>query len=102
MGLLEDIMLALERIPVWKRVKALPDEVEALKARINSIEQRMAGGSGHLCPKCSSPQFKLESSNPNRQFGRVGILDDSFKCAECGHSETRQRPTRPLGGRGSA
>ncbi len=43
MGLLEDILLALERIPIWKRVKALPDEVEALKARIKVLEDRMAG-----------------------------------------------------------
>lgn len=96
MGLCEDIMKTLERIPVWKRVKELPSEVDALRKRIEAIEKRLDGGSGKLCPACGSPKFKLESSLPDPHLGRIGVLNDHFACLECGHQKTQQRETRKL------
>lgn len=95
MGIIEDIMLALERIPAWKRVAALPKEVEELRARIVALEQKLSGKSGVLCPICGSVNFKVVSSEPDPTFGMLGMLSDLYRCPDCQHSELRQRRTRP-------
>jgi polyhydroxyalkanoate synthesis regulator phasin len=45
-GIIEDIMHALERIPVWKRVSALPKEVDELRTRIAALEAKLEGKPG--------------------------------------------------------
>lgn len=95
MGMLEDIMLTLERIPIWKRVKALPSEIDELRARVAAIEARLAGTSGECCPLCGSDQFKAISTKKHPLWGDAsGLMLDQFKCGACGHSEDRERETR--------
>jgi hypothetical protein len=43
MGLLEDVMKALDRIPVWKRLQGVPAEVDSLKGRIAALEEKLGG-----------------------------------------------------------
>ncbi|MDE2098665.1 MAG: hypothetical protein KGL39_15530 [Patescibacteria group bacterium] len=91
MAIVDEILTALARIPVWKRVATLPDEVAALRARIDAIEQNLAGKTGTLCPVCKAADFKIVSSGPDPTFGDLGLLADRYRCASCGHSESRQR-----------
>ncbi|WP_238911910.1 hypothetical protein [Achromobacter xylosoxidans] len=91
MGMIEDIMKALERIPVWKRVSALPSEVEALKERIAALEAKLSPATGEQCPICRSHTFKVISSAPDPEFGFAGVKLDTMSCTSCGHHETRQR-----------
>ena len=44
---------------------------------------------GDLCPKCKKPAWSLESRRPHPRLGRVGVLEKTFKCGECGYSEAR-------------
>ena len=44
---------------------------------------------GDLCPKCKKPTWRLESSRPHPTFGAAGVLERTFKCAECGYFEAR-------------
>ena len=44
---------------------------------------------GDLCPKCRKPAWSLQSSRPHPTFGRMGALEKTFKCSECGYSEAR-------------
>lgn len=44
---------------------------------------------GDLCPKCKKAAWNLESSRPHPTFGRIGALEKTFKCSECGYSESR-------------
>jgi len=39
MGILEDLMKALERVPGWKRIAAMPAEVDALRERVEALER---------------------------------------------------------------
>lgn len=96
MGMIEDIMKALERIPVWKRVSGLPEQVATLEQRIAALEQRLAGSSGTLCPMCNAPQFKRVSSVRDAHFGFAGVMLDTFECQACHHREDRQRETTQL------
>lgn len=91
MGMIEDIMKALERIPAWKRVSALPSEVDALKARIATLEAKLSPATGEQCPICRAPALKIISSSPHPDFGFAGLKLDTMKCNSCGHQETRER-----------
>jgi hypothetical protein len=93
MGMLEDVMKALERIPIWKRVSALPAEVEALKKRVADLEAKVAGGGADRCPICDTPGFRRTKSAPDPVFKDMGVLQDTFECSACNHTETRQRET---------
>lgn len=91
MGLLEDIMKTLERIPVWKRLATLPDEVEALNKRIAALEEKLAPATGKRCPVCDALSLKVISSSPHPEFGFAGVKQDKMRCGSCGHEETRER-----------
>jgi ribosomal protein L37AE/L43A len=91
MGTLEDIMKTLERIPLWKRLTALPAEVQELRARVEALEAQLAGKPGTLCPICNATGFKRVSSKPHPEFGFAGIKLDSYRCDACGHAEDRER-----------
>ena len=93
MSLLEDVIKALERIPLWKRVSALPEEVESLRRRLEAVEAQLAGKTGPQCPLCEAPGFKRTSSKPDPVMGDLGVIQDTFQCPNCGHSEHRQRDT---------
>ncbi|PPU41192.1 hypothetical protein [Xanthomonas arboricola] len=91
MGMLEDVIKALERIPLWKRVSVLPDQVEQLQERVAALEAQLAGKPGALCPICNAAGFKRTRSREHPDFGFAGLKLDSYECAACGHSEERER-----------
>lgn len=91
MGMLEDVMKALERIPIWKRVIALPDRMDQLERRIAAIEKLAAGGAIDGCPICNSFGFVRISTRKHPQFGAAGLMLDLFRCEECEHQEERER-----------
>lgn len=93
MGILEDVVKALERIPAWRRLSALPAEVDALRARVQALEDRLAGNSGKLCPLCNSPDFRVIESKNDSYFGHSGVMTDTYHCSACQHTEKRQRNT---------
>ena len=41
MSTIGDIVSLLEKIPIWKRLKALPDEFDALKAKVAALESEL-------------------------------------------------------------
>lgn len=92
MGILEDVMRALERIPAWKRVQAMPAEVDALRARIEALERRLQPASGDMCPRCRALTFKLMRTIPEPSpFGALGALQDELECSSCGYKTVRNR-----------
>jgi predicted RNA-binding Zn-ribbon protein involved in translation (DUF1610 family) len=91
MGILEDVLSALERIPLWKRVSKLPGEYEALEMRVKALENRLSGPKGLECPKCGEAKLMLQSSMSHPTFGFAGTKLDTYKCSSCGFDETRNR-----------
>lgn len=86
MGLLEDIMKTLDRVPGWKRIAATPDELDALKARVGALEAKLAPATGEICPKCRAPSFHVTSNRPMPNFEWAGKSLDMWKCDACGYS----------------
>ncbi len=91
MGLLEDVMKTLERIPAWKRLNALPAEVEALQKRVEALEAKLGPRTGKECPQCGDMAMKLIASKPHPQFAFAGAKRDTLKCESCGFQEDQDR-----------
>lgn len=92
MGMLEDVMRTLERIPAWKRLVTLPAEVEQLQKRIAALEARLAPATGDQCPRCREPLFMLESSRPlPGGLGDLGARQYSYRCQACGYEDVQTR-----------
>ncbi|CAM5218229.1 hypothetical protein CDEF62S_00372 [Castellaniella defragrans] len=91
MGVIEDVLKALERIPVWKRVTKLPDEMDALQKRVAALEAKLGPKPGGQCPKCGEMSMRLISSAPHPEFGFAGAKRDTLRCESCGFEETRDR-----------
>lgn len=59
----------------------LREENVALKQEIERYTK------GDICPKCGKAAWKLESSKPHPRLGRLGVIERTYKCSECGFSE---------------
>lgn len=92
MGILEDVLKALERVPGWKRIAGLPDELDALKARVAALEARLAPASGRECPSCGAVAYRLISSAPEQgDFAGSGAMVDHYACGACPHTNQVHR-----------
>lgn len=95
MGVIEDVMKALDRIPAWKRVSALPSEVDALRARIEQLEAKLAPATGDQCPRCRAMAFNLvDTVKAPPPFGDLGLRVDILRCSSCNYEDRRERPLR--------
>lgn len=92
MGIIEDVMKALERIPAWKRVAAVPAELDALRHRVEALELRLAVASGDSCPRCRVMAYSLAESRPEPPpWGQLGAMEDVYRCASCGYENVVKR-----------
>ena len=88
MGLLDDIMKALDRIPVWKKLQGVPDQVADLERRVAELEAELNKPlSEKSCPSCGKQTFFVVGSDPDRTFKSVGGLQRHYQCRECGYQE---------------
>ncbi len=92
MGILEDVIKALERIPAWKRVSTVPDELAALRKRVEALELRLAVASGDKCPRCRVMAYSLSESRPEPPpWGESGAMEDVYRCASCHYENVVKR-----------
>ena len=92
MGILEDVMKTLERVPGWKRLSGLPSEVDALQSRIAALEARLAPATGDMCPRCRAMTFRLaESRKEPGPFGDLGAMQDIHRCSSCSYERIDSR-----------
>jgi hypothetical protein len=92
MGILEDVMKALERIPAWKRVQATPDQIAALQQRVAALEDRLKPATGKQCPSCGEMTFKLiRSTSAKEPWGSMGVREDHLACSTCSYTDSIQR-----------
>lgn len=87
MSMLKDVLDALDRIPVWKRMQQLPNELEALRARVEQLEARLKSPSGDQCPRCRAMSFELIETRPEPgPFGKaLNQQEDLRRCSACGY-----------------
>lgn len=76
MGILEDVMKALDRVPIWKRLQGLPDEVDRLRQRITELEKSLEKSPAEGCPFCGARAWRLQRVD---MHGRREV----WHCLEC-------------------
>lgn len=77
MGMLEDILKALDRIPAWKRLQEAPAEIDDLKRRITELEAKLGNKwPGDVCPFCGARAFRLDRVDMHGQR-------EIWKCGDC-------------------
>lgn len=59
-----DIIKLLEQIPIWKQLKAIPQELEQLRRRVDALEAKLASppAPGKECPACGARTLRVISS----------------------------------------
>lgn len=87
MGVIEDIMKALDRIPVWKRLQEIPGEVDVLKQRVADLESRLgAKWPGDVCKFCGARTLRLSHTRP---INSNQAIEQRWHCETCDKTETR-------------
>lgn len=92
MGLLDDILKALDRVPAWKRLQHLSAEIDGLRARVETLEAKLSSPTGECCPRCKAMTFMLLDSAPAPDgFAALGARNDHYRCSACGLDQTLMR-----------
>lgn len=86
--MLKDLDHLLEQIPLWKRLKAIPDEFEKLKLRVAQLETQLKAV-GERCPKCGHLTWFVDRSEADKVFGDLGGVRRHYRCRECGYEESK-------------
>lgn len=77
MSIVDDVLKAFDRIPIWKRLQETPKEIDDLKERVATLEALLNGKRpGDACPFCGALAFRLDVVN---QHGQREV----WKCQEC-------------------
>jgi hypothetical protein len=87
MGIIEDILKALDRIPGWARIQQMPDEVAGLKNRIAALEEALSNKHApDFCRYCG-----VRASRLYHVFGSdaKGNVREEWHCGECDRTEER-------------
>lgn len=82
MGMIDDILKALDRIPIWARLTKVPDEVDKLRERVLELESKLNGKwPADVCKFCGERAMRMKASMPNAS---------EWKCQDCGKREIRK------------
>ncbi|WP_321891735.1 hypothetical protein [Paraburkholderia tropica] len=86
-----DLLKVLEQLPVWRKVVSMSNEIDALKKRIELLEQtQQQVPKADQCPKCRGLAFRLQETVPDPTFGALGVQRSLYKCSSCGYSKYEQ------------
>lgn len=86
-----DVMKALEALPIWKRLTALPDRVEAFERRLQALEaSRATTPSSGACRFCHGP-LRVIDEKPHPDFAFAGMKVLTLECQNpsCGKITTK-------------
>ena len=88
---LSDLIKLLEQIPAWKKLSSMPGEIEALRRRVELLEQSANRvPRGDECPKCHGLSYRLDRSERDPTFGALGVQRHFYRCDSCGYEAHKQ------------
>jgi hypothetical protein len=85
LGMINDIMKALDKWEVWRDVQALPAKQIALEKRVVELESLLAGNApADYCRHCGERAARYQ-----RTIGSAGGRMEVWKCEECSGIDKR-------------
>jgi hypothetical protein len=85
LGLLTDILTALDKWDLWKEIKTAPERIAELEKRVANLEQLLGGKAPpDICRHCGERGARYE-----RTVGSAGHQQELWKCEKCGHTNRR-------------
>lgn len=89
MGILEDILKALDRVEVWKELQAVPQRTAELERRISEIEAKYGGKwPPDVCRFCGEREVRLHAvMGPMTS----GAMHETWVCKACNGNDVRLR-----------
>ena len=86
MGMIEDVLKALDRIPIWKRLGEIPEEVDDLKRRLAALEEKLDGKwPADVCKHCGDRNLRLSHSGVDT----TKKIRQQWNCGSCQQIEIR-------------
>lgn len=83
MGIVDETLKVLERIPIWKRLGQIPAEVDDLQKRVAALEEKLGGKwPADVCKYCGERAVRLADQRHT---------EENWVCAVCGETELRKR-----------
>jgi hypothetical protein len=77
MGMIEDMLKALDRIDAWRDLQAVPAKMKALDERMAALEAALARCPAEGCAFCGARAVRLDRVDMHGQR-------EQWKCGECG------------------
>lgn len=92
MSTLDSILSILSKWPAWQRIVTTPDEVAALRKRVELLEAslRTRAAGEDECPRCHALGWRLVRTEADPTFGQLGVQRRVYACSSCSHSEFKQ------------
>jgi len=86
MGVIEDMLNALDRIEWWRELRGAPTRIAALEKKVAELEEKLGSKwPPDVCKFCGERAVRLDRSYPARE----GLIDQIWRCKECGQYENR-------------
>ena len=82
-----DILAILDKVPLWKSLKALPARMDALEKRLAALEGMGNAVPGRPCPDCGAKALRRTSSVPHPTFHMLGTQLETWTCQACGGTD---------------
>jgi hypothetical protein len=87
MGVVDDVLKAFDRIPIWRRLQTVPDEIDELKSRLAALEEKLAGKwPADVCRFCGERAVRLSHT---LRANDKGVIREEWTCEACGQTDTR-------------
>jgi ribosomal protein L37E len=94
---LKDLLALLDHWPLWKRIKATPEQLEILEKRVSGLETRLSRCPGEACPRCGELSFRVTSSKSHLTFSAADLIVHKMKCEKCGFEEDKTLNPNKIG-----
>jgi uncharacterized protein with PIN domain len=88
MSVIDDVLKAFDRIPIWKRLQDIPAETDDLKRRVAELEEKLSGKwPADVCRSCGERALRLDRTLPQNRT--TGTVEEWWICANCDKADIR-------------
>lgn len=94
MGMIDDMLKALDRVEIWKQLQDTPKRIAALEERIAELEGKLGGKwPAEVCRYCGARSARLAYAYPG--VDAKGNAREVWKCSDEACGKEDQRLFRP-------